>query len=78
MRTKARITVTVPKALLAVVEADLAAGRAASVSAWVSEAMQQKAGPRTVAEIIDDLADSWGDGPLTEEERAWARDRLVR
>lgn len=78
MRTKARITVTVPKELLEVVEADVAAGRAGSVSAWVSEAMEAKAGPRTVAQIIDDLADSWGDGPLTEEELAWARSRLAR
>ncbi|WP_426571889.1 hypothetical protein [Aquihabitans sp. McL0605] len=77
MRTKARITVTVPKELLDVVEAEVAAGRVASVSAWVSEAMQAKAEPRTVAQIIDDLADSWGDGPLTEEERAWARQRLA-
>jgi hypothetical protein len=75
MRTKARITVTVPKELLAVVEADVAAGRAPSVSAWVSEAMQQKAGARTVAEILDEMDDHFG-GPVTPEERAWARKRL--
>jgi len=78
MRTKARITVTVPKGLLEIVEADIAAGKATSVSAWVSEAMEAKAGPRTIAQIIDDLAESWGDGPLTEEELAWARNRLGR
>lgn len=75
MRTKARITVTVPKELLAIVEADVAAGRAPSVSAWVSEAMQQQAGRRTVAEILDEMDDHFG-GPVTPEERAWARKRL--
>ena len=79
MRTKQRITVTVPKELLAVVEADVSAGRAASVSAWVSDAMAAKVapGPRSVAEILADLADGFG-GPITEEERSWAQQRLGR
>jgi hypothetical protein len=75
MRTKARITVTVPKELLQLVEADVAAGKATSVSAWVSEAMEAKAGPRPLAEILDEMDDHFG-GPITEEERAWARKRL--
>ncbi len=75
MRTKARITVTVPKELLEVVEADVAAGRAPSVSAWVSDAMEDKARSRTVGEILADMDDHFG-GPITEEEHAWARKRL--
>jgi hypothetical protein len=75
MRTKARITVTVPKELLEVVEADVAAGRAASVSAWVSEAMEAKSRSKAVGELLDEMDDHFG-RPVTDEERAWAHKRL--
>lgn len=77
MRTKARITVTVPKDLVEQARADVAAGRATSVSAWVSDAMQVKAGARPLAEVLEEFAEEMG-GPITDEERAWARARLAR
>ena len=50
-----RLTVTVDEALLAIAQADVAAGRADSVSAWVADAMRAKAQAR--ADLIADLED---------------------
>jgi Arc/MetJ-type ribon-helix-helix transcriptional regulator len=50
-----RITVTLDEALVELVEADVAAGRAPSVSAWVAGAIRAKAEAR--AELIADLED---------------------
>jgi hypothetical protein len=50
-----RVTITVDDGLLRLAKADVAAGRAESVSAWVAAAMQEKA--RARAELIDDLED---------------------
>ena len=48
-----RITVTLDESLLELVEADVAAGRAPSVSAWVANAIRAKAQAR--AELLADL-----------------------
>ena len=48
-----RLTVTVDEALFRLAKADVAAGRAESVSAWVAEAMREKA--RARAELVADL-----------------------
>lgn len=50
-----RITVTLDEELAELVEADVAAGRAPSVSAWVASAIRAKAQAR--AELIADLDD---------------------
>jgi hypothetical protein len=48
-----RLTVTVDEALVRVARADVAAGRADSISAWVADAMRAKAQAR--AELVADL-----------------------
>ena len=48
-----RVTITVEDGLLRLAKADVAAGRAESVSAWVAGAMQEKA--RARADLIEDL-----------------------
>lgn len=48
-----RITVTLEESLVELAEADVAAGRAPSVSAWVADAIRAKAEAR--AELITDL-----------------------
>jgi Arc/MetJ-type ribon-helix-helix transcriptional regulator len=48
-----RITVTLDEGLVELVEADVAAGRAPSVSAWVANAIRAKAEAR--AELVADL-----------------------
>ena len=50
-----RITVTLDEALIELVEADVAAGRAPSISAWVANAIRTKAQAR--AELMSDLED---------------------
>lgn len=48
-----RITVTLDESLVDLAEADVAAGRSPSVSAWVADAIRAKAEAR--AELIADL-----------------------
>ena len=50
-----RLTVTVDEALLKVARAEVHAGRAPSISAWVADAMRAKAHAR--AELVADLDD---------------------
>ena len=50
-----RITITLDEALVEMVEADVSAGRAPSVSAWVASAIRAKAQAR--AELIAELED---------------------
>ena len=59
-----RVTITVDDSLLRLAKADVAAGRAQSVSAWVTAAMQEKA--RARAEIIDDLEEQELGDPTTD------------
>ena len=50
-----RLTVTVDEALLKLARAEVHAGRASSISAWVADAMRAKAHARV--ELIADLED---------------------
>lgn len=51
-----RITVTIPDDLVALARSDVGAGRAASVSAWIVEAMQRRARAReNLAEVLDQM-----------------------
>jgi hypothetical protein len=77
MRTTDRVTVTVPKRLLAKAKDDVAAGLAPSVSAWITEAMEDKAGGERLADVMADLLQESG-GPMTDEERAWVDSVLSR
>jgi len=75
MRTRRRVTVTVPAEALALAEADVAAGRATSLSAWVADAMEAKAKAESLGDVVRSIAAEAG-SPLTETELAWARKRL--
>ena len=57
--------------LVRAAEADVVAGRAASVSAWVHEAMAARAHRESLREMLAELRAEVG--PSTEEETAWAR-----
>jgi Arc/MetJ-type ribon-helix-helix transcriptional regulator len=66
--TKAKVTVTMDKDLLAKVKRAVDEGRAPSVSAYVEQAVAQWAiDEGTDSEFIDEMLDRSG-GPLTEEE----------
>lgn len=74
MRT--RVTVTVQQETVAAAEAAVADGRAPSVSAWVAEAMAERARRESLAEVLAEIRAELG--PATAEETAWARSVLGR
>ncbi len=72
MRT--RVTVTVDEAAVHAAEAEVAAGRSPSVSAWVASAMTQRAQRESLTNILAEIRAELG--PATDEETAWARSVL--
>ncbi len=68
---KARITVSLRRELVEHVEAEVAAGKAPSVSAWVEDAIDQKAGRDDLRQLLDEMDAEYG--PPSEEDYAWAR-----
>ena len=73
-RMRSRVTVTVDQAAVRSAEEAVAAGRAASVSAWVASAMSERARRETLADVLGDIRAELG--PATDEETAWARSVL--
>lgn len=71
---RSRVTVTVRPQVLASAEEEVAAGRASSLSAWVDEAMEEKARREDLAGLLADMRSE--NGTATEEEDAWARQAL--
>lgn len=65
---------TVPPDALEAAERDVGAGRAPSVSAWVSAAMEEKAHRETLRDLLAEIRAEIG--PATEEETKWARSVL--
>jgi Arc/MetJ-type ribon-helix-helix transcriptional regulator len=72
----ARVTVSLPEELVDAAHAAVAAGRAASVSAYVASALRDKLD----RESVDDVLAEWVTelGPLTAEDEAWVEDALAR
>lgn len=77
MRTRTRVTVTVPDTVLEAARRDVERGAAPSLSAWLTDAAETKARCERLEAVLDDLLERTG-GPLTEEEAAWARSQLAR
>jgi len=69
-----RVTVTVRPHVVEAAEADVAAGRATSVSAWVDAAMEDKAHREDLKALLGEIRAEIG--PPTDEETAWARSVL--
>ncbi len=72
--TRARLTVTVRPQVLEAAEAEVASGRADSLSAWVDQAMEEKARREQLAGLFAEMRAE--DGPASDEEDAWARRAL--
>ena len=71
-----RITVSLPDELVASAHAAVAAGRAASVSAYVASAMRELSERESVADVLADWrAES---GPPGAEDEAWVAAALVK
>ena len=73
-RRRTRLTVTVDPEAARAAEAAVAAGRAPSVSAWVAEAMTERARRERLADVLVEIRAELG--PATNEETAWARSVL--
>jgi hypothetical protein len=71
---KSRVTVTVRPEVLAAAEDDVARGRARSVSAWVDQAMEEKASRDELVSLLAEMQAE--NGPPTHEEDEWARSIL--
>ena len=65
-----KIAVSLPDELVEQARAAVRAGRAASVSAYVAEALREKGRRRTLADWVAQQEAEFG--PITDAERAWA------
>ena len=72
---KRKIAVSVPEELVAHVEEEVRAGRAASVSAYVSEALAEKAKGDELLVLLDRMDEELG--KPSQEAEEWAR-RVLR
>lgn len=68
---RSRVTVTVRPQILAAAEQEVAAGRAASLSAWVDQAMEEKVKREELAALLAEMRSE--NGPTTDDEDTWAR-----
>jgi len=73
--THSKIAVSLPPGLVAQAHRAVADGRAASVSAYVASALEEKAELDDLASLLDQMLTETG-GPLTEAERGWADEVL--
>jgi Arc/MetJ-type ribon-helix-helix transcriptional regulator len=73
--TRRKIAITLPEEQVAAAQAAVAEGRAASVSAYISQALARRSAEEDMAEIVAGIYAETG-GPPTEEERARARREL--
>lgn len=69
--TRRKVAVTVPEYLMKIVDEEVAAGKAASVSAFVSDALLEYTEGDTLKALLDDMDREFG--PVTEETDEWAR-----
>lgn len=73
--TKTKIAVSLPAELVAQANRAVSEGRASSVSAYVAEALEEKAKLDDLASLLDEMLAETG-GPLTARERK-AADRAL-
>lgn len=69
-----KLAVSVPRKLVEAVEREVQARHAASVSAFISEAVEEKLERDRLQEALDEV---WAKAPMTKKERAWA-DKILR
>jgi antitoxin ParD1/3/4 len=68
--TKVKIAVSLPAELVEQAKRAVAEGRAASVSAYVAEALAEKSSEEDFDALLDQMLEETG-GPATPEEIAW-------
>lgn len=68
MTRRAKIAVTLPEELVAAAKSAVATGRAGSVSAYVADAMREKAKLDDLGALLEEMLAETG-GPLTDADR---------
>jgi Arc/MetJ-type ribon-helix-helix transcriptional regulator len=74
--TAAKIAITLPPEQLERVRRAVSEGRASSVSAYISQALDQQDREESLADVLRDMTQKHGEP--TSEDRAWAQDVLAR
>jgi len=74
--TAAKIAITLAPPLLAKVRSAVKVGRAASVSAFVSRALEEQVRQDSLASVVAELLRAHGEP--TKQEKAWAKRVLAR
>lgn len=69
--TREKIAITLPEEQVAAARQAVTEGRAASVSAYISQALARRSAEEEMAEMIAEIYAKAGEP--TEEDRAWAR-----
>ena len=69
-----KLTVSMPGRVLSAVEEQVKERHAASVSAYISRAVEETLERDCLQAALDEV---WRDAPMTEKERAWA-DKILR
>ena len=72
--TRRKVAVTVPEHLMKIVEKEVAAGRAPSVSAYISDAVAEYTEQKAWADVLAEMNREFGEP--SKEDRAWARNVL--
>lgn len=73
---KKRVSISVEDDVLEVVRDEVAAGEAPNLSAAIESALRGHARARALDRLLADFAEHHPDQPLTDAERAWAREAL--
>lgn len=73
---KERLTISVESSALAAVRDEVESGEAPNLSAAIEAALQDHARARALDHLLDSFAANHPGEPLTDSERAWARDAL--
>lgn len=72
--TRRKVAVTVPEELMQIVEKEVAEGKAASVSAYVTDALEEYTDGGTLGDLLDEMDREFG--PPSKETEEWARNVL--
>jgi len=75
-RMKERVSISIEAEVLETMREEVAIGEAPNLSAAIEIALRDRARARALDRLLDDFAAHHPEQPLTEAERAWARNAL--
>lgn len=75
-RMKQRVSISIESEVLDAVRGEVDAGEAPNLSAAIETALRDHARARALDRLLEEFAAHYPDEPLTDAERAWARNAL--